>query len=65
MPHCPVSPLPFSDYNYIIDIITRKIIFFSFSFSFKKQNWYYTSSEFVCSEQLITCRNTIIMIDYL
>ena len=63
MPHCPVSPLPFSDYNYVIDVITRKSI--SFSFSFKKQNWYYTSSEFVCSLQLHTYRNTIIIIDYL
>ena len=25
-----MSPLPFSDYNYIIDIITRKFIFYSF-----------------------------------
>ena len=58
MPHCPVSPLPFSDCNYNIDIITRKFMFFSFSFSFKKQNWYYTSPEFLCSLQLITYRNT-------
>ena len=62
MPHCPVSPFPFSDYNYIIDIVTRKFIFFFFSF--EKQNWYFTSSEFVCSLQLITYRNTIIIIDY-
>ena len=31
MPNCPLSPLPFLDYNYIIDIITRKFKFFSFS----------------------------------
>ena len=60
--------MPFSDYNYIIDIITRKFIFFSFSlFSFKRQNWYYTFSEYLCSLKLITYRNTIIIIiiDYL
>ena len=51
--HAPVSPLPFSVYNYIIYIINNKFIFFSLFFSFKKENWYYTSSEFLCSLQLI------------
>ena len=65
MLYCLRNSLPFSDYNYIIDIITREFIFFSFSFSFIKQNWYYTSSEFVCNLHLITYRNTIIIVGYL
>ena len=59
--HAPVSPLPFSVYNYIIYITTRKFIFFSLFLSFKKQNWCYTSSEFLCSLQLIIYINIIII----
>ena len=35
-----------------LNIITRKSIFFSLLFSCKIQNWYYTTSEFLCSLQI-------------
>ena len=63
--YMPPKSLALSVYKYIIYIITRKFTFFSLFFSFKIQNWYYTSSEYLCSLQLIIYRNTIIIIYYL
>ena len=66
MPHFPRKSLALFRYNYIIDIIARKFIFFSFFFKKTKLVLYFFRIfvQFTIN-QLITYRNTIIIIEYL